>query len=170
MRHLENRGFGILVDRNDAPGGLHANQMLDRTRNPDRKVQLRRYGLAGAADLIFARQPFRIDDRPRCADRAANRLGEIEDQIEILLLLQAAAAGNDDRGGTSDRPSLSALRLARRPSVAADRQVEPGSRTTCGAPATFDFVARKSAGRGRRQNTAVHPRRAVFMFIFALKI
>ncbi len=47
----EDRGLGVLVDRHDHLGILHAGQVLDGTRDATSDVQLRRHNLAGLADL-----------------------------------------------------------------------------------------------------------------------
>src|SRR5215212_2097171 len=64
--HFEDRGIRIFVDRHDRPAALHADQMLNRTRNAERNVELGRDGLPGAADLTFHRQPAAVADRSRC--------------------------------------------------------------------------------------------------------
>src|ERR1044072_8017632 len=53
---LEDRLLLVLVDRHDHLGVLHAGQMLDRARNPDRDVEVRRHHLAGLADLPVVRR------------------------------------------------------------------------------------------------------------------
>src|SRR5207237_532844 len=49
---LEDRRIRVLVDRDDHVGVLHADLVLDRARDADRDVQLRRDALAGLADLV----------------------------------------------------------------------------------------------------------------------
>ena len=56
---------------------LHADQVLDRAGDAEREVQLRRDGLAGAADLALHRQPAGVADRPRRGELGAERLGEL---------------------------------------------------------------------------------------------
>src|SRR5690606_31071588 len=48
---LEDRRVGVLVDRHDGARVLDAGQVLDRTADADRHVQLRGDDLAGLADL-----------------------------------------------------------------------------------------------------------------------
>src|SRR4051812_42139145 len=43
---LEDRGVGVLVDRDDVLRGLHADLVLDRAGDPRRQVELRRHRLA----------------------------------------------------------------------------------------------------------------------------
>src|SRR6185369_13339396 len=62
---LENRRFLVLVDRDDDLRVLHAGEMLDRTGNADREVQLRRDDLAGLADLVVVGHEPGIDCRTR---------------------------------------------------------------------------------------------------------
>src|SRR5262249_10893167 len=95
VRHLENRSFRILINGDDTPGCLHTHQMLNGSRNPHGNVQLWGNRPPGTADLVFPGQPFRVNDGPGRTDRAANRLRQIKDDLEILLLLQPAPTGND---------------------------------------------------------------------------
>ena len=62
---LEDRSIGVLVDRDDGPRALHAHEVLDRPRDPERDVELGGHGLAGAADLALHRKPSAVADRPR---------------------------------------------------------------------------------------------------------
>src|SRR5215469_18896008 len=73
---LEDRGLGVLVDRDDRLGGLHPGPVLDRAGDPDRRVQLRGDGLAGLADLEGVRVPARVGHRAGRADRRAERVSE----------------------------------------------------------------------------------------------
>src|SRR5215213_8018545 len=61
--NLENRRLLVLVDRHDHLGILHASKMLDRARNADRDVKLRRHNLAGLPDLPVVWRITRIDRR-----------------------------------------------------------------------------------------------------------
>src|SRR5918999_5514685 len=54
---LEDRRVRVLVDRDDVLGALHADLVLDRTRDARRQVELRRHRLAGLADLGGVRVP-----------------------------------------------------------------------------------------------------------------
>src|SRR5450756_68414 len=65
---LEDRGLGVLVDRDDRLGGLHACPVLDGAGDADRDVQLRRDGLAGLADLELVRVPAGVGHRAGRAD------------------------------------------------------------------------------------------------------
>ena len=96
---LEDRRVGVLVDGDDEVRALHADQVLDRAGDADRDVELGRDDLARAADLILVRQPARVDDRARRAHLRAERLDErLQHRLEVLGLLQAPAAGDDDLG------------------------------------------------------------------------
>src|ERR1700761_1928049 len=57
---LEDRGLGVLVDRDDRLGGLHAGPVLDGAGDPDGGVELRGDGLAGLPDLERVRVPARV--------------------------------------------------------------------------------------------------------------
>src|SRR5882672_1427322 len=68
---LEDRRLFVLVDRHDDLRVLHAGQMLDRTRNADRDVELGRHHLAGLAHLPVVRRVAGVDGGARGADRGA---------------------------------------------------------------------------------------------------
>jgi hypothetical protein len=51
VRDLEDRRVGVLVDRDDDLAVLHAGEVLDRSRDADGDVELRRDDLAGLPDL-----------------------------------------------------------------------------------------------------------------------
>src|SRR4051794_38132653 len=93
---LEDRRVGVLVDRHDVLGALHADLVLDRARDAGRQVELRRDRLAGLADLRRVRIPARVDDRARRGDRAAERLGQRLAELEALGLAEPASAGDED--------------------------------------------------------------------------
>src|SRR5262245_14716118 len=98
---LEDRRFGVFVDRDDRARGAHAGEVLDRAADADGDVELGRDDLAGLADLLAVRAPARVDDGARRADRGdagAERGDEFLDQLEVLRLLEPAAAGHDDPG------------------------------------------------------------------------
>ena len=78
--------------------------MLDRAADPEREIQLRLDDLARLADLLGIRDPAGIDRGTGRPDRAAERLGDLLDELEALRAADAAAAGDDDprlldRGG-----------------------------------------------------------------------
>ena len=75
--HFEDRRLGVLVDGDDRARALHADQVLNRARDAERDVQLRRHRLARAADLALHRQPAVVADRPRRRELGAERLGEL---------------------------------------------------------------------------------------------
>src|SRR5882762_1772819 len=96
---LENRRILILVDRDDHLGILHAREMLDRAGDADGDIELRRYHLAGLADLPVVRRIAGIDRGARRADAGAELVGERLDVFgEILAALHGAATGDDDLG------------------------------------------------------------------------
>jgi hypothetical protein len=64
--HLEDRSFLVLVDGDDDLRVLHAGEMLDRARDPDRDVEVGSDDLAGLADLPVVRA--RIRHRPPRAE------------------------------------------------------------------------------------------------------
>ena len=74
---LEDRRVGVLVDGDDGARALHADEVLDGAGDAERDVELRRHGLAGAADLALHRQPAVVADRPRRGELGAQRLGQL---------------------------------------------------------------------------------------------
>jgi len=49
-------------------------------------------------DLSVLREPAVVDDRPRRGERRAERVGELLDELEVLLLLDAAPDGDEHVG------------------------------------------------------------------------
>src|SRR4051794_4430497 len=98
---LEDRGVGVLVDRDDVLRGLHPDLVLDRAGDARREVELRRDGLARLPDLRGVRVPARVDDRAGRRDGAAERAGQVLERLEALLVAQSAPAG-DERLGVLD--------------------------------------------------------------------
>jgi hypothetical protein len=59
---------------------------------PTGEVHFGRYCLAGAADLAFHGKPASIADGTRCREFGAERLGQLFDDRNVVLFLDAAAA------------------------------------------------------------------------------
>ena len=95
---LEDRRVRVLVDREDVLGVLHPDLVLDRARDPGGEVQLRRDRLAGLADLRRVRVPPGVDDRAGRGDGAAQRVGELLGELEVVRLAEPAAAAHEDLG------------------------------------------------------------------------
>ena len=161
---VEDRRVRILVDRDDRPRALHPHLVLDRARDPDRDVQLRRDRLAGLTDLRRVRVPARVDDGARRGDRAAERLGEVLDEREALGPAEAAPAGDDDVGllDRRARPARppSPARPARRAASAA-RASPATSRTSAAPPVSTGskLPERNRPSRGSRRPPHVDPDR-----------
>src|SRR4051794_12987777 len=102
---LEDRRFGVLVDRDDGLRGLHAGPVLDRTGDAHGDVELRGDGLAGLPDLEGVRVEAGVDRRPGRADGGTEGVGELLDQREVLRAGHTATAGDDDRGLGQLRPA-----------------------------------------------------------------
>ena len=84
---------------------LHAGQMLDRARNTDRDIELRRHDLAGLADLPVVRRVAGVDRGARGAHRRPELVGyRLDVGLEVLRLLHRPAARDDDLGGRELRP------------------------------------------------------------------
>src|SRR3954462_9122689 len=73
---LEDRGVGVLVDRHDVLGALHADLVLDRPGDAGRQVQLGRDRLAGLPDLGGVGVPAGVDHGARGGHGPAERLGQ----------------------------------------------------------------------------------------------
>src|SRR5262245_1004791 len=96
--HFEDGRVGILVDRDDGAGALHADEVLDRAGDAEREIKLGRDGLPRAADLTLHRQPAGVAYRARCRDLGADRAGELLGHVDVRLLLDPAADGHDPLG------------------------------------------------------------------------
>src|SRR3954453_23608282 len=81
---LEGRGVGVLVDRHDVVGALHAHLVLDRAGDAGGQIELGRHRLAGLADLGRVGVPAGVDHRARGGDRAAQRAGQRLERLEAL--------------------------------------------------------------------------------------
>src|ERR1700679_1341041 len=68
---LEDRRLLVLVDRDNDLRILHPRQMLDRSGDADRDIELGRHDLAGLADLPIVWRVARIDRGARGAHRRA---------------------------------------------------------------------------------------------------
>src|SRR5690606_37548117 len=90
--------FFVLVDRHDHLGVLHARQVLDRTANTDGDVQLRRDDLAGLTDLHVVRHETGVYRGARSTDSGTELVGQGVQVLEVVAVLHAATAGNDDLG------------------------------------------------------------------------
>src|SRR3989304_5855046 len=96
VRDLENRSARARVDREDEPGILHAGDVLHRPADSARDVQLRPHGLPALAYLAGLRKPLQIGERARRAHHPPEDLGELLDDLQVLLLLDAAPRAHDD--------------------------------------------------------------------------
>src|SRR6201991_4387546 len=94
--NLEDRGFLVLVDRDDHLAVLHAGEMLDRAGDADGDVEVRRHDLAGLADLVVVGHEAGIHRRARGADGGVELAGDLLQQVEVLARLHAAAARDHD--------------------------------------------------------------------------
>ena len=88
--------FSSLLMAIDGLRPFHANQMLDGSGDADGEIELGRDGLAGAADLALHGKPAVVADGARGGEFGAERLGELLDERDVLLLADAAADGDDD--------------------------------------------------------------------------
>ena len=105
---VEDGGFGVLVDRDDGLGGLHAGPVLDGAGDAVGDVQLRRDGLAGLADLVGVRVPARVDRGAGGADGGAEGVGQVLDEAKFSAPLtprppETTIAASVSSGGRSTR-------------------------------------------------------------------
>ena len=84
------------VDRDDHVRAFHADPVLDRAADAGRDVELRPHGLAGLADLPIGLDPAGLHHRSGAADLGPEHPRQVPDQLEVVGLLQALAAGHDD--------------------------------------------------------------------------
>src|SRR5690606_6139462 len=103
VRHLEDRRVGVLVDRNDRAGVLDAGEVLDRAADADGDVQFGGDDLAGLADLQLVRDIAGVHRCARGADRGAEPVGKLVDDVEVLLRADPATAGDDPLGALQVR-------------------------------------------------------------------
>src|SRR5215207_3464547 len=96
VAELEDRRVLVLVDREDALGVLHSHLVLDRARDAERQIELRRHRLARLTDLGGVRVPAGVDHRAGGRDGTAHRIGQLLGQREVLLLAQPAAPADQD--------------------------------------------------------------------------
>src|ERR1700754_752313 len=87
--NLEDRGFLVLVDRNDGLAVLHAGEVLDRAGNADGDVEIGGHDLAGLADLVVVGHVARIDRGAAGAKAGAELVGERLKHLEVLAARQA---------------------------------------------------------------------------------
>src|SRR5215211_7014206 len=90
--NLENRGFLVLVDRDDGLAVLHPGEMLDRAGDADGDIEVGRHHLAGLADLVIVRHVAGIDRGAAGAEAGTQLVGQRLEDLEVLAARQAAAA------------------------------------------------------------------------------
>ena len=158
VAEVEDRRVRVLVDGDDRAGALHADLVLDRARDAERDVELRRDGLAGLADLRRVRVPAGVDDRARRADRAAERLRELLRKREVLRRAEAAAAGDDDVGVLDVHAArlrrVLSDELQRRSSA---RRTLGETSTTSGSPPPVSVASNEPARKSARRGVLVQP-------------
>src|SRR4029077_17331021 len=86
-----------LVNRNDGARTLHPDHVLNGAADTEGQVQLRRYGLAGAADLALHGEPAFVADWPRGRDFSAESFRKSLSLRNIFRRLDATADRDDQR-------------------------------------------------------------------------
>src|SRR5204863_3811160 len=95
----DDRSVPVLVDHQDPLCALAADNVLDRTADAARDVEVRRDPRAGLANLVRVRAPAEIRDDARAADGPAQQGRERLEQFDSFLAPHSAAAADDDAGG-----------------------------------------------------------------------
>ena len=88
-------GFLLMATMNGIP--FDAGQVLEGAADAARQVDLGLHGLAGRAHLARLLHPLGIDHRPRATHRRAQRFGQFLGDGDVVLLLDAAADGDQHR-------------------------------------------------------------------------
>ena len=148
--YLEDRRIGILVDRNDALRSLHAHQVLNCAGDADSHIQLRRHGLARAADLPLHGEPAIVADGPRTGQFGAQGVGKFLDHRDVLGFLDASAYGDDDfRRAQIDRARRLAKEFER---ISADASgIELGRGLFDDGRSGFELIGTERARLDRRE-------------------
>src|SRR5437773_12107392 len=81
---LEDRSIRVFVNGNDILRRRHSSKVLNGSTDAARNVQRRRYGLACLTYLVLVFNPPGIHRRPGGPNRAAQGIGKILDNSEIL--------------------------------------------------------------------------------------
>ncbi len=95
---FEDRRLGVLVHGDDGPRAFHAHDVLNGAADAEREIKLGRDRLARRADLAVHGEPAGVADGARGRQFAAERLGELLGHLDVFLLFDAAADGDDDFG------------------------------------------------------------------------
>src|SRR2546429_92995 len=96
--HLHDRCLGVLVDRDDDLGRLHADCVLHGTRDADGDVDARPDRLARLPDLHGVRHPARVDHRAAGSHSATQGAREVLEERKVLRTAHAAAAADHHAG------------------------------------------------------------------------
>src|SRR5438128_7984223 len=92
---LEDRRLRVLVHGDDDFRGPHPRQVLNRARDAEAEIELRRDGPAGLADLEPVRPPAGVDGGPRGAHRGADHAAQLFEDHVVLRPLHPAPARDD---------------------------------------------------------------------------
>src|SRR5699024_7868997 len=90
---LEDRRLRVLVDSDDRLRGLHPGTVLDRPRNTECEVQLRRNGLPRLPHLELRGVVAGVHGGTRGTDRSTERIGERFDDPELVGRSDTTATG-----------------------------------------------------------------------------
>ena len=129
---------GVLVDRDDHLGVLHAGQVLDRAGDAEGDVELRRDDLAGLADLLVVGRVARIDRGAARAERRAELVGQRREHL-VELVARCPARGR------RETMILAAVEFG--PFVLGDLAADEADRPLSAAAATVSIAADAAAGR-----------------------
>src|SRR4029077_3803404 len=96
VRHLHDRRFRVLVDRDDHLRGLHTDRVLHRAGDADRDVDAGADRLARLADLHRVRHPPGVDHGAARADRGSECVRQVFEQWEVLRTAHPPSATDHD--------------------------------------------------------------------------
>src|SRR5689334_1533504 len=80
--NLEDRGFLVLIDRNDGLAVLHAGEMLDRAGDADGDIEVGRHDLAGLANLVVVGHVAGVHGGAAGAETGTELVGQRLEHLE----------------------------------------------------------------------------------------
>ena len=104
---LEYRRVLVRVDRDDLGGVLHAGEVLDSTRDAAADHEGGTHRDAGLTDQMFRADISAVHGGATRADRAAERVRKVADQLEVFFTADARAAGRKPEPAPSEKKCLS---------------------------------------------------------------
>mmetsp|Transcript_23216 Transcript_23216/g.60745 ORF Transcript_23216/g.60745 Transcript_23216/m.60745 type:complete len:286 (-) Transcript_23216:190-1047(-) len=94
---LEDGGVRVRVDCSNHLRVFHPGKVLDCPRDPHRDIELRRHDLAGLPNLVVVGHVPGVHCRPRCADGSTQLVRHRVEHLEVVAVLEPAAASHHCR-------------------------------------------------------------------------